>query len=164
VTKNRQERFDLKISKSKILWKQRHLNFGCPWGKPKHFKNLISKWTILLNINQFMSYKKYNFLAINPTTVIGPSPAAWRPGSSDTWLRQIDDPPFLSSRFYISVECVCVCVSWEGCEVYWILFMRICGVPISESHTHLNHVIADENFNQKYLQYIHCKKNIDGLT
>jgi len=25
-----QERFDLKISKLKILWKQRHLHLGCP--------------------------------------------------------------------------------------------------------------------------------------
>jgi len=26
---DRQERFDLKISKLKILWKQRHLHLGC---------------------------------------------------------------------------------------------------------------------------------------
>jgi len=30
---DRQERFDLKISKLKILWKQRHLHLGCPLGK-----------------------------------------------------------------------------------------------------------------------------------
>jgi len=30
---DRQERFDLKISKLKLLWKQRHLHLGCPWGK-----------------------------------------------------------------------------------------------------------------------------------
>lgn len=34
-----QERFDQKISKLKILWKQRHLYRGCPWGKLKHNKN-----------------------------------------------------------------------------------------------------------------------------
>jgi len=28
----RQQRFDLKISKLKILRKQRHLHFGCHWG------------------------------------------------------------------------------------------------------------------------------------
>jgi len=38
---DRQERFDLKISKLKILWNQRHLHLGCPWGKLKHFKNLF---------------------------------------------------------------------------------------------------------------------------
>jgi len=27
---DRQERFDLKISKLKLLWKQRHLHLGCP--------------------------------------------------------------------------------------------------------------------------------------
>jgi len=27
---NRQEWFDLKISKLKILWNQRHLHLGCP--------------------------------------------------------------------------------------------------------------------------------------
>jgi len=27
---DRQERFDLKISKLKIVWKQRHLHLGCP--------------------------------------------------------------------------------------------------------------------------------------
>jgi len=27
---DRQEWFDLKISKLKILWKQRHLHLGCP--------------------------------------------------------------------------------------------------------------------------------------
>jgi len=27
----RHERFDLKISKLKILQKQRHLHLGCPW-------------------------------------------------------------------------------------------------------------------------------------
>jgi len=36
---DRQEQFDLKISKLKILWKQRHLHLGCPWGKQKHIKN-----------------------------------------------------------------------------------------------------------------------------
>jgi len=36
---DRQERFDLKISKLKILLKQRHLHLGCPWGKIKHIKN-----------------------------------------------------------------------------------------------------------------------------
>jgi len=45
---DRQERFDLKISKLKILWKQRHLHLRCPWGKLKHIKKLISKWTIPL--------------------------------------------------------------------------------------------------------------------
>jgi len=35
---DRQERFDLKISKLKILWKQRHLHLGCPSGKLKHIK------------------------------------------------------------------------------------------------------------------------------
>jgi len=30
---DRQELFDLKISKLKILWKQRRLHLGCPWGK-----------------------------------------------------------------------------------------------------------------------------------
>jgi len=35
----RQVRFDLKISKLKILRKQRHLHLGCPWGKLKHTKN-----------------------------------------------------------------------------------------------------------------------------
>jgi len=35
---DRQEQFDLKISKVKILWKQRHLHLGCPWGKLKHTK------------------------------------------------------------------------------------------------------------------------------
>jgi len=30
---DRQERFDLKISELKILWKQRHLHLRCPWGK-----------------------------------------------------------------------------------------------------------------------------------
>jgi len=33
---DRHERFDLKISKLKILWKQRHLHLG---GKLKHIKN-----------------------------------------------------------------------------------------------------------------------------
>jgi len=36
---DRQQRFDRKISKLKILWKQRHLHLGCPWGKQKHIKN-----------------------------------------------------------------------------------------------------------------------------
>jgi len=36
-----QERFDLKISKLKILWKQRHLHLGCPRSKLKHIKNLF---------------------------------------------------------------------------------------------------------------------------
>jgi len=36
---DRQERFDLKISELKLLWKQRHLHLGCPWGKLKHIKN-----------------------------------------------------------------------------------------------------------------------------
>jgi len=27
---DRHERFDLKISKLKLLWKQLHLHFGCP--------------------------------------------------------------------------------------------------------------------------------------
>jgi len=35
---DRQERFDLKISKLKLLQKQRHLHIGCPWGKLKHTK------------------------------------------------------------------------------------------------------------------------------
>jgi len=40
---DRQEWFDLKISKLKILWKQRHLHLGCPWGKLKTYQNFISK-------------------------------------------------------------------------------------------------------------------------
>jgi len=36
---DRQEQFDLKISKLEILWKQRHLHLGCPWGKIKHIKD-----------------------------------------------------------------------------------------------------------------------------
>jgi len=36
---DRQHRFDRKMSKLKILWKQRHLQLGCPWGKLKHIKN-----------------------------------------------------------------------------------------------------------------------------
>jgi len=36
---DRQEQFDLKISKLKILWKQGHLHLGCPRGKLKHIKN-----------------------------------------------------------------------------------------------------------------------------
>jgi len=36
---DRQERFDLKISKLKILWKLRYLHLGCPSGKIKHTKN-----------------------------------------------------------------------------------------------------------------------------
>jgi len=36
---DRQERFDKKISKLKLLRKQRHLHFGCPWGKLKHTKS-----------------------------------------------------------------------------------------------------------------------------
>jgi len=28
-----QERFDLKLSKLKLLWKQRHLHLGSPWIK-----------------------------------------------------------------------------------------------------------------------------------
>jgi len=35
---DRQERFDLKISKLKLLRKQRRLHLGCPWGKLKHTK------------------------------------------------------------------------------------------------------------------------------
>jgi len=31
----RQERFDLKISKLKLLWKQRHIHLGCPWCRLK---------------------------------------------------------------------------------------------------------------------------------
>jgi len=38
---DRQERFDLKISKFKLPWKQRHLHLGCPWGMLKHIKNSI---------------------------------------------------------------------------------------------------------------------------
>jgi len=33
------ERFDLNISKLKLLRKQRHLHLGCPWGKIKHIKH-----------------------------------------------------------------------------------------------------------------------------
>jgi len=36
---DRQERFDLKMSKLKILRKQRPLHLGCPWGKIKHIKH-----------------------------------------------------------------------------------------------------------------------------
>jgi len=36
---DRQQQFDLKISKLKLLWKQRHQHLGCPWGKLKHIKN-----------------------------------------------------------------------------------------------------------------------------
>jgi len=36
---DRQERFDLKISKLKLLWKRRHLHLGWLWGKLKHIKN-----------------------------------------------------------------------------------------------------------------------------
>jgi len=36
---DRQERFDLQISKLKILWKQRHLHLGCP----RTYQKLISK-------------------------------------------------------------------------------------------------------------------------
>jgi len=35
---DRQERFDQKISKLKILWKQKHLHLECPCGKLKHLK------------------------------------------------------------------------------------------------------------------------------
>jgi len=40
IMTDRQERFDLNISKLKLLWKQRHLtlHLGCPWGKLKHTK------------------------------------------------------------------------------------------------------------------------------
>jgi len=48
---NRQERFDLKISKLKILWKQRHLQLWCLWGKLKHIK-INFKWTIPLKIDR----------------------------------------------------------------------------------------------------------------
>jgi len=36
---DRQHRFDRKMSKLKMLWKQRHLHLGCPWGKLKYIKN-----------------------------------------------------------------------------------------------------------------------------
>jgi len=38
---DRQERFDLKLSKLKILWKQRQLHLGCPSGKLKHIENVF---------------------------------------------------------------------------------------------------------------------------
>jgi len=35
---DRQHQFDQKMSKLKLLWKQRHLHLGCPRGKLKHIK------------------------------------------------------------------------------------------------------------------------------
>jgi len=36
---DRQEQFNLKISKLKLMRKQRRQYLGCPWGKQKHTKN-----------------------------------------------------------------------------------------------------------------------------
>jgi len=43
---DRQERFDLKISKLKILWKQRHLHVGCKRPRLKLNQNFLSKLTL----------------------------------------------------------------------------------------------------------------------
>jgi len=52
----RQQRFDRKISKLKILWKPGHLHLGCSWGKLKHIKNYFSNWTIPLSSNSMTAF------------------------------------------------------------------------------------------------------------
>jgi len=55
----RQERYDLKISKLKILWKQRHLHPGCPWGKLKHTTKMNFNANYSFNINQQSAWPRW---------------------------------------------------------------------------------------------------------
>jgi len=49
-----------KIFKTKkILWKQRHLHLGCPWGKLKHIKNSFQSELSLLGFATFLLHLKY---------------------------------------------------------------------------------------------------------
>jgi len=50
---DRQERFDLKISKLKILRKQRHLHLGCPQVKLKHTKNSFQSELVFFGVTAF---------------------------------------------------------------------------------------------------------------